>query len=164
MPNGLRDIITIMFYAPTSLDATPACAASPADNDADATDSPSWGSPPEEFKLPNKRKVRAMEYDMREFFESRVQVYAQLTDTGPAARPHVGAPYGSELTRRRWTGRPPGRNHRRAIEALADLLHVKAKVGPPTRRSLPRARLSTTRPPTLLHRQNRGTSPLRLRF
>ena len=116
MPNGLRDIITIMFYAPTSLDATPACAASPADNDADATDSPSWGSPPEEFKLPNKRKVRAMEYDMREFFEARVQVYAQLTDTGPAARPHVGAPIwvrtNTSKMDREASGAKPSKSHR----------------------------------------------------
>eukprot|EP00959_Pyramimonas_sp_CCMP1952_P338743 7094066-Pyramimonas_sp.AAC.1 len=42
--------------------------------------------------------VRAIGYDMIEFFESCMTLYAQLTDADPATYPAAGAPLGPELT------------------------------------------------------------------
>ena len=135
IPNGPRDIITIMIYKPKDLGVPPACAASQTGDAAEASDSQTGGSPPEEIKSPANRKVRVIEDDMQEFFESCVQVYAQLTDTDPVTYPHVGTPYGSKLANLEdGQGGPRGEVIVPAMEALAVLLHIDAKVGKPDRK------------------------------
>ena len=42
------------------------------------------------------KTVRVVEYDMREFFKSCVDLYATLTGTDPAKYPQVPTPFGPE--------------------------------------------------------------------
>ena len=44
-----------------------------------------------------KKKVTVLEYDMRDFFKSCVQVYADLTGTNPEHYPRVPTPFGAEI-------------------------------------------------------------------
>ena len=44
-----------------------------------------------------KKKVRVLEYDMREFFRSCVQVYADITGSNPEHYPTVPTPFGPEI-------------------------------------------------------------------
>ena len=44
------------------------------------------------------KHVRVIEYDMTDFFESCVTLYAELTNTDPATYPAAGTPFGPELT------------------------------------------------------------------
>ena len=52
----------------------------------------------EPYKPRAKKKARVIEYDMTEFFESCVTLYAELTDTDPTTYPAAGTPFGPELT------------------------------------------------------------------
>ena len=54
--------------------------------------------PPEPYQPRPTKEVRVLEYDMTQFFESCVQLYAELTDTDPSTYPAAGTPYGPELT------------------------------------------------------------------
>ena len=71
------------------------------------------------------KTARVIEYDMTEFFESCVTLYAQLTDTDPATYPAAGTPFGPELSNLEdGQGGPRGEDDRigPAEEALAALL------------------------------------------
>ena len=73
-----------------------------------------------------------MEYDMTQFFESCVQLYAELTDTDPSTYPAAGTPYGPELTDLEdGQGGPRGEITAPAEEALAAVLNIETQTGPP---------------------------------
>ena len=57
IPNGPRDIISILFYRCAAHDHAPARAASQADNDASNADGQTGGAPPEVFQVPARHKV-----------------------------------------------------------------------------------------------------------
>eukprot|EP00959_Pyramimonas_sp_CCMP1952_P141005 2951182-Pyramimonas_sp.AAC.1 len=76
--------------------------------------------------------VRAIEYNMTEFFESCVTLYAQLTDTDPATDPAAGAPRGPELTDfEGGQGGPRGDNYFPAEVAIAAALGIRVNTGFP---------------------------------
>ena len=69
---------------------------------------------------------------MEEFFQSCVDLYAELTDTDPANYPAVGTPFGSEHTDiEDGQGGPRGEISSPSMEALANLLGIDAPMGPP---------------------------------
>ena len=80
-------------------------------------------SRPVAFEIPQKRTVKVMEYDMRGFFESSIELYAELTDTDPANYPAVATPFGVEHTDiEDGQGGPRGEVSSPSMEALAELL------------------------------------------
>ena len=73
-----------------------------------------------------------IEYDMAEFFQSRVDLYAELTDTDPANYPAVGTPFGIEHTDLEdGQGGPRGEISSPSMETLANLLGIDAPMGQP---------------------------------
>eukprot|EP00959_Pyramimonas_sp_CCMP1952_P300609 6287845-Pyramimonas_sp.AAC.1 len=64
------------------------------DSDGGKAGGDSAAQPIELYQHRQPKMVRAIEYDMTEFFESCVTLYAQLTDTDPATYPAAGTPFG----------------------------------------------------------------------
>ena len=82
----------------------------------------------------NEKEVRVIEYDMKDFFKSCVDLYADLTGTSPAEYPKVPTPSGPEATEIEYgMGGVAGRTCPPAEEALADLLEVPHPVEPTMR-------------------------------
>merc|ERR1712086_538116 len=87
---------------------------------------------PVAFQIPQKRTVRVIEYDMGTFFQSAIDLYAELTDTDPANYPAVGTPFGIEHTDiEDGQGGTRGEVSSPSMEALANLLGIDAPMGPP---------------------------------
>eukprot|EP00959_Pyramimonas_sp_CCMP1952_P344597 7217316-Pyramimonas_sp.AAC.1 len=75
--------------------------------------------------------VRAIEYDMIEFFESCVTLYAQLPDTDPATYPVAGTLFSLELTEfEDGQGGSRGEKYLPAQEAIANALGINVDSGP----------------------------------
>ena len=98
----------------------------------DSLPEPYFTGQPKVFEIPQKRTVRVIEYDMEEFFQSCVDLYAELTDTNPANYPAVVTPFGIEHTDLEdGQGGPRGEISSPSMEALANLLGIDAPMGPP---------------------------------
>eukprot|EP00959_Pyramimonas_sp_CCMP1952_P082236 1718370-Pyramimonas_sp.AAC.1 len=82
---------------------------------------------PRESKL-----VQVIEYDMTEFCESCVTLYAQLTDSDPATYPAAGTPFGPDFTDfEDGQGGPRGEVYSPAEEAIATALRINVESGLP---------------------------------
>eukprot|EP00959_Pyramimonas_sp_CCMP1952_P340465 7131196-Pyramimonas_sp.AAC.1 len=62
---------------------------------------------------------------MTEFFDSRVTLYAQLTDADPTTYPAAGTPFGPGQ------GGPRGEVYSLAGETIASALQINVDTGPP---------------------------------
>ena len=74
-------------------------------------------------------QVNVLEYDMKDFFKSCVDLYFDLTGTDPRQYPKVPTPFGPGATEIEYgIGGAAGRTCPPAEEALADLLGVPCPV------------------------------------
>eukprot|EP00959_Pyramimonas_sp_CCMP1952_P320250 6701913-Pyramimonas_sp.AAC.1 len=86
----------------------------------------------EPYQPREPKLVKVIEYDLTEFFDSCVTLYAQLTYADPATYPAAGTPFGPELIDLEdGQGGPRAEVYSPAEEAIASALQINVATGPP---------------------------------
>ena len=105
LPEGPRDIQTVLYHDDPDVENSGGAEAEAGGVQA--------AQPTEQYQPRPSKEVRVIEYDMTQFFESCVQLYAELTDTDPSTYSAAGTPFGPELTDLEdGQGGSPRRDHR----------------------------------------------------